>query len=155
MNISLTPSSSAEKLIAKLNNPKVAMIALKSGLKRGSDIFQSEAKQNAPVDTGNLRRNIKTEVKQEEARIYSDLKPDYAIHQEYGTGIYGKRGSYITPKRAKFLRFKTKGGKIVFAKRVKGVKGRKFFYLAGETLKRRMNEVNNIIEKELKTQLGI
>ena len=39
----------------------------------------------------------------------------------FGTGIYGPRGKPITPKRAKFLRFTT-GGRVVFAKSVRGMK---------------------------------
>ena len=48
---------------------------------------------------------------------------------EQGTGIYGPSGQPIRPKTKKFLAFRGKGGKMVFTKSVKGVRGR--FYMKG------------------------
>lgn len=70
-------------------------------------------------------------------RIGSNLP--YAIWVHEGTGIYAGKG-YITPKRSTLLRWPNKNnsgsgsrrysggatGKYVFAKRVKGVRGRPF-----------------------------
>jgi hypothetical protein len=47
----------------------------------------------------------------------------HAWFQERGTGIYGPTGLPITPRRAKFLRWKSPTtGNWIFAKSVKGVK---------------------------------
>ena len=51
------------------------------------------------------------------------------MYQEIGTGIYGPLGRPITPKTKKVLAFVGRGGKMVFAKSVKGVRGR--YYMKG------------------------
>lgn len=43
-----------------------------------------------------------------------------------GTGIYGPRGRRIVPTRAKYLRWTTRTGQVVFASSVKGIKPTKF-----------------------------
>ena len=45
----------------------------------------------------------------------------YGLYLEVGTGIYGPKATPITPKKAKFLKFKLKSGETVFAKQVKGI----------------------------------
>jgi len=49
----------------------------------------------------------------------------HAVYHEFGTGIYGPKGTPITPKRARLLRWKNPDtGKWCSAKSVKGVKPR-------------------------------
>ncbi len=51
----------------------------------------------------------------------------YALFVHEGTGIYGPKGVPITPKRAKFLRWRKKqGGGYVYAKIVKGMRPNPF-----------------------------
>lgn len=45
---------------------------------------------------------------------------------DQGTGIYGPRRQRIVPKRAKYLRWTTRTGRVVFARSVKGIKPTKF-----------------------------
>ena len=91
-------------------------------------MLQANAKFNAPVDSGLLRRSINVRPAQRhgstiEGSVGTLLR--YAIPQEVGTGIYAGNG-YIYPKRAKVLAWK-RGGKWHFARRVRGVKGRFYF----------------------------
>ena len=89
--------------------------------RRGQRVL-SAARRNAPVDTGRLRSSLRMEVTSTSGppavRIVTNVP--YAVYQEYGTGVYAGRG-YIYPKRGKYLVFKGRGGKLVFARRVKGV----------------------------------
>lgn len=80
------------------------------------------------VETGRLRNSIKTKPPQ---RIglrkrgitvqVGSFGVQYAKWVHDGTGIYGPHGSPIVPRTAKFLRFTTKSGVVVFAKSVRGV----------------------------------
>lgn len=54
-------------------------------------------------------------------------KVPHAKFVEFGTGLYGPRRRLIRPRRAKVLRFWTKGGRIVFVRYVKGMKPRRMF----------------------------
>lgn len=45
---------------------------------------------------------------------------------DQGTGIYGPRRQRIIPRRAKYLRWTTRTGRVVFARSVKGIKPTKF-----------------------------
>lgn len=57
-----------------------------SALEAGAKVIQAEAKRRAPVDTGNLKKSIKTAARMEGreavATVGSNLH--YAIHVEYG-----------------------------------------------------------------------
>ena len=113
--------------------------------------YTTFSKQKAPVATGNLRRNIKFEVSGSQSRV--GAYTDYALFQEMGTGIFGAFGRPITPKRAKFLRFKSKTGKIIFAKSVKGTKGKRYMEAgAGET-SRRTSDIDRAVYQELQRGL--
>ena len=80
----------------------------------------------APARTGSLARSIKV-VKANAKKLLALVGTNlfYAPYQEFGTGIFVGKG-YIYPKRAKVLRFKTRGGKWVFARRVKGTPPKKY-----------------------------
>jgi len=103
------------------------------------------ARRGAPVDEGRLRSSLHVEFITVDgvpvARIGSNL--EYAIFVHEGTGLYGPRHDYIYPRNGKFLVWPAKnnsyvstggprrfvGGKtaaFVFAKRVRGMKGRPF-----------------------------
>lgn len=85
--------------------------------------MQNEARRLAKVDSGRLRSSVTfqvtgTNAPQMKGRVGSNL--EYALAVEEGTGIYGPKGRPITPVQARVLRFPVKGGRIVFAKSVKG-----------------------------------
>lgn len=71
----------------------------------GSKIEQY-AKESAPVDSGYYRNNIMFDGKNEVV-----AHADYSAHLEYGT-----KPHVIKPQSAKYLHFKGKDGKEVFAK---------------------------------------
>ena len=96
-----------------------AMTNFKLGL---ANDLRTELIKAAPVDTGFLKNSINVEITDTEIHINMPL---YGLFLEYGTGIYGPLGRPITPKEKKALKFKI-GGKIVFAKSVKGMTPRPF-----------------------------
>lgn len=54
---------------------------------------------------------------------------------DQGTGIYGPRRQRIIPKRAKYLRWTTATGRVVFARSVKGIKPTRFLSSSLNVLK--------------------
>lgn len=114
-------------------------------------IVREKAVLEAPIDTGNLRHNLiqNSRVKTFSGDVVGVVGTNltsggfpYPIVQEFGSGIYGKSGAPIRPKKGRFLIFKPKGSnKYVFAKQVKGVRPKYFLKKGLETLKSRMNEV--------------
>lgn len=154
MLINIQPTSQTLSLLKKLeNSTKVVNDAKKAGMIKATNLFRARAIEKAPIRTGTLRKSILTDVSQdgESGRIYSDL--DYALYQEEGTGIYGPKGSPITPKKAKYLRFKAKSGQIIYTKRVKGVKAKKFFANAGEYIQTQANAISDAIFSVLERSL--
>lgn len=115
-------------------SPQVVASAFVDGIKKAAFTVEARAKGHAPVQYGSLRGSIHTDgpfVTHDNvfAKVGTDL--NYARHQEEGTGIYGPRKQEIKPKRGKFLVFK-KGGKLIFAKAVRGVQGAGYFRKAKE-----------------------
>lgn len=103
----------------------------------------NRAKVLCPVDGGRLRNSLTMEMRRESwgptGRVGTNL--EYALYVHEGTGLYGPRGRYIVPVRAKVLVWKTKrqvvgrtpSGRakyakrnVVFSKRSSGVRGRPF-----------------------------
>ncbi len=93
--------------------------------------YQGTAKLKAPVDTSQLRGAIQvTPMHQQGSNILGSVsaRAKHALWQEEGTGIYGPRHTPIRPRRAKMLSFVV-GGKRVFAKSVRGTRGK--WYMKG------------------------
>jgi phage gpG-like protein len=78
--------------------PERAKKAIQISLQQSALIVQNAAKVNSPYLTGNLRRSITNEVKENQATIGTDVV--YARIQELG-GV-------ILPKTKKYLRFMTR-----------------------------------------------
>ncbi len=82
------------------------------------------------VDTGRLRGSIKWRVitiagGYPGVRVWTDVH--YARYVHDGTGLYGPKGQWIYPKRARFLRFQPKGSAgYVYARRVRGMRPNNF-----------------------------
>lgn len=99
------------------------------GILRMAKKVERQAKRLAPVDKGQLRASITSNIAYRAGlpigRVGTNVK--HAIWVHNGTGIYGPRGMRIRPKTAKFLKFKPKGSnKFVYAKSVRGMKARPF-----------------------------
>jgi len=99
------------------------------GVLRMSKKVERKAKRLAPVDKGQLRASITSQVVFRGGlpigRVGTNVKHAMWVHE--GTGIYGPRGMPIRPKNGKVLVFRPKGAaKNVYVKSVKGMKGRPF-----------------------------
>jgi HK97 gp10 family phage protein len=154
MQVNIQPTGKTNDLLKRLeNSPNLLREAKIKALTLASMIFSNYSKEKAPVDTGNLRRNIKYKVDNNGNQSEIKADTDYALFQEMGTGIYGGKTRMITPKRAKYLVWKDKSGKTIFAKSVKGVKGKKYMEQGSEELKRRNKDINDKLYNELKKGL--
>ena len=152
ISLKMKPNATISKLMnAKDIIDKVA----KTTLEKASLLVISKAKQEAPRKTSTLARSITYNVEKSggdwQSRVGSNV--EYAPHQEYGTGIYGK-GSRIVPKRAKMLAWKGKTGKMIFARSVKGTKGKKFMQKGIDYLQDKMSEVQSIASQVMKQETG-
>jgi hypothetical protein len=97
-------------------------------LRRGKNVERA-AKRLVGVDSGRLRASIGTELVSHRgapaAKVGSKVK--YARWHHDGTGIFGPHKARIFPTRAKFLRFKPKGGTTwIFRYSVAGWPGNKY-----------------------------
>jgi len=155
MEISLEVTSNTKRIMGLLANPNLLRSAKVGCLTNASLLFSNQSKREAPVDTGNLRRNIKYKVQPDGSQAEIKAETDYALYQEEGTGIYGKRGTYITPKRSKFLRFKVKSGDYVYARRVKGVRGKWFMKKGSEFLVNKFKEIETKLYNDIKGLLNV
>jgi len=80
------------------------------------------AVRGAPVDQGRLRGSISWEMQQDARGVVGRVGTNlhYATYVERGTR------TPIVPRNAKVLRFVGRGGRIVFAKRVRGQPPKRF-----------------------------
>lgn len=123
-------------VVVRFNGPALASLktqASSDDLRVRANRVLSAARRLTPVDQGRLRASEAIEFSLVStgygmapvARIGSNLP--YAIYVHEGTGIYGPKGTPITPKRGRFLVFTPKGAKgPVFARSVRGMKGTPF-----------------------------
>lgn len=100
--------------------------------RRGKKV-ESAAKRNLQrpprrINTGYLRSSIHTQLITGAGAPYVVVGTNvwYAVLVHDGTGIYGPKGTYIVPKVAKALSWRVKGGKRIFALKVKGMRPNPF-----------------------------
>lgn len=88
-----------------------------------------------PKDTGFLVNNRTIDILAGPGSLKGSLvyHAHYALFVMRGTGIYGPRGTPITPKTAKLLVFRGRDGGTVFAKSVKGQRAQPFLAEAFRT----------------------
>ena len=109
--------------------PEVCDKYLQAGTKDAGNFILQEMKKQAPQgDTKKLMGTIQLEYKPIQARIYPTR--DYANYVEFGTGIFGPKGTPIVPKNKNYLAFKINGKWI----RTKSVKGQKPNPFVGRTV---------------------
>ena len=77
------------ELLSKLDS--VEVINLSKALNRASLVIENQARENAPIDTGELRRSISHEVQGNEAVVGTNLF--YAPYVHIGTGIWSSEGT--------------------------------------------------------------
>lgn len=79
-----------EELLVSLD--KMSDIAkIQDSLSNATLLVEKEAKQNAPKDTGALRRSITSKVEGLEGTVFTPL--EYAPYIEYGTGLFAEAGN--------------------------------------------------------------
>lgn len=79
-----------DELIVKLNNmADESKIQQKLGL--ACALVERSAKMKAPKDTGALRRSITSKVDGLTGTVFTPL--EYAIYQEFGTGLFAENGA--------------------------------------------------------------
>lgn len=97
---------------------------------KAAQVTKKRARRNAPVDTGDLKKSIRSKVTRhgEYSKFIVYTDKEYAIYQEFGT-----RGSQAKPGGV--LAFKPKGsGTVVFAKRTGPVPATRFLGRAYDAL---------------------
>lgn len=67
--------------------------ALGQGLNKAALIIESKAKQNCPVNDGQLRQSISHDVDEREGIAIIGSNTEYAPYVEVGTGIYSSEGN--------------------------------------------------------------
>jgi phage gpG-like protein len=119
-------------------------------------VAEGAAKENAPIDQGILRGSIHSRVSRLNGETVGIVGTniEYAPYQENGTGIYGPRATLITPKRSRFLRFKTKSGQIVFARSVRGSRPKKFMAKGMKAVQSNLAKIRQIGLLAVKKKLG-
>lgn len=79
-----------EELLVRLD--KMSDITkVQDSLSKATLLVEKEAKQNAPKDTGALRRFITSKVEGLEGTVFTPL--EYAPYIEYGTGLFAEAGN--------------------------------------------------------------
>ena len=149
----------AKKFARALNEaPAFSRKHLANALNESAYFFLGKAKDFVPRRRGDLGRSITViEANPSHDRMAAAVGTNllYAPYQEFGTGIYAGRPP-IRPKRAKVLRFKTRGGKIVFARSVKGTPPTKYMQKASTATQPIMNkllpEALELITKDIATK---
>jgi hypothetical protein len=105
-------------------------------LRRGLRV-EAGAKRRVKADHGRLRQSITHTVTSTggSPAVQVGTNVSYALAVHNGTGVYGPRGTPITPKRGRFLVFEPRGGavitrrgatRLVFAKSVTGQRANPF-----------------------------
>lgn len=78
-----------EKLISKLN--KLSDQQMEQALNKACILVENQAKENCPVDTGELRMSITHYVEGDTGVVGTNKQ--YAPYVEYGTGLFAKEGN--------------------------------------------------------------
>ena len=130
--------------------PNVVNDELQRGVKDAGKTLLSIEKREAPVSSGNLRRNIILDYKPISAIIFPRSK--YAPFVNFGTGIFGPKKQYVRPKRAKVLAFK-KGGKMIYAKRTKGMRANPFVERTAKMAQGKLNKIFDDILKNISEKI--
>lgn len=129
MAVSHNPNRAALQAILLSPQGGVAKDLLRRGRK-----VANKAKRNLNedfprrVDTGLLRSSVQAELVSLGGKVAVRVgtNVEYARFVHDGTGIYGPMGTPILPKNGKYLAWRNKAGKMVYAKKVLGMKPNPF-----------------------------
>lgn len=76
--------------VVNMLNRVVDPVALGEGLQQACALVERSAKQNAPKDTGALRRSISSRIEGTTGIVFTPL--EYAPYVEFGTGLFAEQG---------------------------------------------------------------
>jgi len=143
----------AKEIVNRLNNDVISKAGRKM-IDFATLLALSTAKQEAPVRNNILRGSITRSILSDfEGKIGTNV--EYAKYQEFGTGIYGPKKRMIVPKRAAFLVFKNKSGKLIFAKKVRGTKPKKFMQKGLQSVQDRLDDIKQVGFQLIKQLTGL
>ena len=144
-----------ERLAQKFNN--IANMNLRSAVNDATKLVHGQAKELAPVDSGNLAGSIHMQVKDTgkelQGRVYTNL--EYAAYVEFGTGITGN-GTYPYKVEGLSLEYRDKGwayfdedkGEWIYTK---GQEAQPYMYPALSSHKKTIEKMlKNAVSKALK-----
>lgn len=78
-----------DKLDAKLK--KLENLDIEQALNKACLVVENEAKEQCPVDKGQLRNSITHEIDNNDGYVGTNL--EYAPYVEFGTGLFSKEGN--------------------------------------------------------------
>lgn len=125
--------------------PAMIDTELQRTIKDSGKILLRIEKEEVPVAKGSLRRSIG--MKYHPIQVIVQPNKEYAIYVHEGTGVYGRSKRPITPKRAKYLRFKI-NGQWIYKKSVLGQKANPF---VDRTAKKSASKINKKFDNLLDT----
>lgn len=144
-----------DRLTKKFNN--IANMNLRSAVNEATKLVHGQAKELAPVDSGNLAGSIHMQVKdtgkEMQGRVYTNL--EYAAYVEFGTGITGN-GTYPYKVEGLSLEYRDKGwayfdedkGEWIYTK---GQEAQPYMYPALSTHKKAIEKIlKNAVSQALK-----
>lgn len=144
-----------DRLTKKFNN--IANMDLRSAVNEATKLVHGQAKELAPVDSGNLAGSIHMQVKdtgkEMQGRVYTNL--EYAAYVEFGTGITGN-GTYPYEVEGLSLEYRDKGwayfdedkGEWIYTK---GQEAQPYMYPALHTHKKTIEKIlKNAVSQALK-----
>ena len=102
---------------------KIERNIMRSALRQGANVFKAEAKQEVPVDEGDLRDSIRVSVRSKGGTVYASVKAGGKKAPHWHLVEFGTRAHKIKPKQAHGL---TVGGKVVSEVNHPGAKARPF-----------------------------
>lgn len=126
---------------AILKKQEAIKVGMQKGIAYATGEITNKAVANAPRVYGTLKRSIHAEITGElgggfTGRVIQDSKvAKYGVWVHEGTGIYGPHGTPIVPVKAKMLRWKTRDGKVMVKRSVKGQKPNPYMKKAFDELK--------------------
>jgi HK97 gp10 family phage protein len=85
-NVKIEGMEEVFKMLDRVVDPE----ALGEGLQKACALVERSAKQNAPKDTGALRRSIASRIEGTTGIVFTPL--EYAPYIEFGTGLFAEEG---------------------------------------------------------------
>ena len=132
-----------DEFLRRVQNPQTLARPVRRGMNQSALAVQRQAQLRAPVATGRLRGDIKTDVDSRPIPLWARIGPNvfYGPYVEFGTGLFGPKKKRIRPKSKKALAWTARGGKRFVRASVAGMRPRPFM---GPALPAAQGDINRI-----------